>query len=347
VKHDGHREGFTAALDVAGLDLNSRLRILPPDRRYPLQGIVKLETRGPGEHFLYHDRSGPSWDGEGKDSLQGCLSSFVRLHTAANHPERILHFAREYGTLGFCEHIDRKARYKGYAGTPANTCPLCAAVRKTHLKSVLRCEGQEAFNKHKFSPGWCETCCALQPREPIDSWILTVRQVRAALSITASLRSGCNIAPIDWDNLFLGPIDRAITASWQRDIDERRVVGCLQAWSFVTDITHNWLQMDTGNPLVFSTRWDKDNGGRFEVRIGASGLLANLALQLAALLSATDRTHVCDACGDPIFDRQRRPRHGIHVLCSDCKLASDAERQRARYAQQNPQPRRNSKYRTG
>lgn len=309
--------GYSDRLDQAGIDLTARLRIEQAPIHAPRPARA-LEWAANGDCYLVVGQSLEYKTGS-NIPIHDCLHDFLQLASAGHHPERVLRFARIYGNLNICKHPHETAYF---AAQCCNDCGPCADFYEAQ-------EGHWSSHGNDMEQvSTCLECQSSAPREAIAQWERLARQARAALAIGACLR-----------------VDRQVTAELFQDFlpgGPPPIFSGLRRGLLL--FVSQWLTH--GRVEIALCEMGDDGGTRHAMRLLPHSVIGLLALQLGAALSSPTLA-CCVECNEPLLDRKQRPRAGSRILCENCHLANDRQRQRERYARQHPIQQRASAYRTG
>lgn len=255
-----------------------------------------------------------STDGHGRQAIAEpgprMLTEFLRLGQESSPSERVVEYARRWGTLHICKH-----------GLPAS---------------------------HTRNPEeWCEAWSfpdELEPEaefwEPVGVWRHFARQARGYLAIADRLHGGQIGRQEDWQivhewrhwpngrgsgkglwafsdrptnpsqtiDLGTGKLKdphQAYTVPWWRQtVDED--------WSMVVEgVEETWLSYGDVRPSLSLS------DGTPRIRLGGGGLFGALAVQLMMNVCRTAGIALCSECGIAYLPK-RRPRVGNRHYCQDC-----------------------------
>jgi len=266
----------------------------PPTHRPLVPNSIRLE-----DGFLFWDyvaTEGPSPPFKEVDPV-GALDRFVRIQS----DQDVLEFARRFGPLLLCSH-----------GLP----PLHPAQGDQEDPALIR------------------QSCRPVKREALGRWRYYVRQARAIVFISGSMRQG-EPGPRDaWEELFQSQpkIDGGFPEDTRNLIDKlcqahEKELTAAATWIYLKPFLDTWLTLG-GLRLEISTYWHPLTSPP-RVQIAGSGTFGVLALQLLASITGSQGFYPCHACGDP-YRPARRPQAGRRSYCDrpECKKWGAAARKR-------------------
>lgn len=225
-----------------------------------------LELRGDCLYYAW-DHAGVSVFDAPEADTNLALDAFVAIEDSVG----VLRFAKRYGILGLCGH-----------GLPAT---------------------------HHRGPGWCPPCGAAITAdgwntsalwEPIERWLLYVRQMAAVVRLASALCLGELGTDTDWATVSEGrPTPR-------RDPRERRHV--------LAAVVNGLVHLAGVRPEL---EWGRESE-RASLRLIGGGTFGALATQLMLAASQAHGIAVCSGCGRFYLRRVRAPQRGRGNFCANC-----------------------------
>lgn len=307
------------SVDLTDFDVSAVLTLgRVPEGLGPRGVAVKTERQADGSIILVHNwlyawqveldrRQSPSppepawWT----SSWAGCWQALNALAQApaSEHVSRATAFAAKYGLLGLCEHPPAKVAGNRLPAQYMLQCPECAEEMREHKASLGGDIVQHGLDRRAGT-----ACSVCDWREPLSAWVQCAKQVRAIVRVANASRQGDPVKNEDGLALW-GP-------QWN---EYRNRLGVEETYSHVVGLLDKWLQLGQVS-LILSERdaWTPAPIVGPGVALVGSGVLTNVALQLAALITSKDQVLFCDAvgCGNVAREgRTRRARPGKHVLC--------------------------------
>jgi hypothetical protein len=150
------------------------------------------------------------------------------------------------------------------------------------------------------------TWCYPTEQERIEDWRHFSSQARALLAIAVRVYRRKPGHPADWRTVYARSPSPEEAPWWERtpNADARMLGLVIEEWLYLANIRPQF-------------RWSEEVGG-FGFDLGAPGLFAHLARELAFTVARFDGLAVCSGCGYP-YVPERRPRQDRLNFCSTCQ----------------------------
>ncbi len=260
--------------------------------RLPLR--VELD----GDRLLWSEARGRFIQPEPYKDL---LSQFVSLVDGPD--DRILFFARRWGTLELCRH-----------GGPS-THP-----RHQWLNFAVGDPSEGQCPPLGLEEG--------QPYDPVSWWRYWARRLRAVLRVAYSIHNDVPGSDPEW-RIMAGTEDHPARLGWWKTPsaieDARRVFAYqLNRW---LDLVPGWIWLE----------WTEE---RPVARVGGGNLFSAIVVQLVLTASATEGLAICSACGSPYIPRPRLPARNRRRFCQPCRDAGAPLRHAQRDCRRRKEQRR-------